>query len=370
MTRGRKLTLEWVLHHGRSSLKVSGWTEPELRELGRTDAGDISRHLALFPSEALAGGVDGWAVPPVAGRFTLEQDCVCFVSRFSFVDGTSYSLVVDPGSTGQNPEVWAILRPPVPAAPVAEVVAIYPSAVELPVNLLRVYVHFSAPMSEGGAGRAIQVRRSDTGEALEDVFLPPEPELWDPERRRLTMLLDPGRIKRGLVPNLESGYPLIEGIPITVSVTTDLRDAGGSALKAGAERHYRIGPVLRSRINASDWQLTAPPVGSRSPLLLEFGRSLDHGLLQHSLRVCDAAGETLPGDGAAGEQERSWRFTPSTSWADDEYRLVVEPRLEDVAGNSPVRVFDRDVSKPEDSPSQREAVTVSFSCAPAALPLR
>ena len=114
------------------------------------------------------------------------------------------------------------MRPLPDAVFTTEVVAIYPTAAELPVNLLRVYVHFSASMSEGWAARAIRVTREDTGETLDDVFLPPEPELWDPERKRLTMLLDPGRIKRGLVPNLEFGYPLVEGTTVRIAVDTCL----------------------------------------------------------------------------------------------------------------------------------------------------
>ena len=68
-------------------------------------------------------------------------------------------------------------------------------------------------MSEGFAARGVQVLRADSGQPLQGVFLTMDPELWDPERRRLTLLLDPGRIKRGLVPNLEAGYPLNEGNP-------------------------------------------------------------------------------------------------------------------------------------------------------------
>ena len=68
------------------------------------------------------------------------------------------------------------------------------------------------------------------------------------------------------------------------------------------------------------------------------------------------------GDASIGERSRS--FTPDTPWITGEQQLVVEPSLEDVAGNSPARVFDRDVSRPEDVPSQREAVKVRFSCAP------
>ena len=360
MTRNRRLRLEWAERDGRGCLEVRGWTETELGELEGLDAGELGRRLALYTSEALAGSDDLRAVPPVAGSFASVGAVVHFTPRFPFADGMSYSLVVD--TAGHGPEVWSIVRPSQSSASDAEVLAIYPTATALPVNLLRIYVHFSAPMSEGWAARAIRVCRADTGEELHDVFLPPEPELWDPERLRLTMLLDPGRIKRGLVPNLEAGYPLVEGVPIKVLVDAEFRDAAGGPLQHGAERRYAIGTALRSRIDLDDWRITAPKARSRTALLADFGRPLDHGLLQHCLRVCDDTGTAMPGDTEVGAEERSWRFTPSLPWREGNYRLVVEPRLEDVAGNSPVRVFDRDISRPEDAPLTDDRLWVGFAC--------
>lgn len=362
MTAGRHLHLEWAQHDGRDCLRICGWTDAELRDLQGLDAGALSRGLALYTSESLPRGGDGPAVPRVAGRFLVQDGSVCFVPRFPFAAGVSYTLLVKSAGEGETPEVWEIRRHSVAANPTAEVLGIYPTAGEVPVNVLRVYVHFSAPMSEGWAARAITVRRSDTGPRLDDVFLPPEPELWDAGRVRLTMLLDPGRIKRGLVPNLEFGYPLVEGTTVSISIDPAFRDAAGQPLKAGAERIYSIGPALRSRIDPSAWRLTAPAAGSRDLLRVTFDRPLDHGLLQHCLSVRDAVGATVKGTAYIGAGERDWYFTPPAPWQAGEYRLIVEPRLEDVAGNTPARVFDRDVTRLEDAPTQSETIRVSFTC--------
>lgn len=362
MTAGRHLHLEWAQHEGRDCLKFSGWTDAEVRDLQGLDAGTLARRLALYTTESIPRGGDDPPVPPVAGRFSVQAGSVCFVPRFPFAAGVSYTLRVESAGECETAEIREIYRPSLEANPTAEVLGIYPTAGEVPVNLLRVYVHFSAPMSEGWAARAITVRRADTGERLDDVFLPPEPELWDAGRTRLTMLLDPGRIKRGLVPNLEFGYPLVEGATVSISIDPVFRDATGQPLMAGAERTYNIGPALRSRIDPNAWRLTAPAAGSRDPLRVEFDRPLDHGLLQHCLSVLDAAGATLEGTVDIGTGEEDWYFTPDAPWQTDEYLLAVEPRLEDVAGNSPARVFDRDVTRPEDAPTQSETIRVSFTC--------
>ena len=364
MTRGRDLQLEWAQHEGRDCLRITGWVEAELDALGGLDAGALSRRLALYTSEALLRREDSPAVPSVAGQIVIQDGTVCFVPRFPFVGGVSYSLLVNPAGAGEFTEVWEILRPSLQASSTAEVLGIYPTAAELPVNLLRVYVHFSAPMSEGWAARAITVSRADPGERLDDVFLPPEPELWDAGRTRLTMLLDPGRIKRGLVPNLEFGYPLVEGTTVRVTVDPAFRDATGQPLRAGAERIYGIGPALRSRIDPHAWRLTAPAAGSQKPLRVEFDRPLDHGLLQHCLSVRDPAGALLNGAVGIDTGERGWSFTPDLAWQCGEYHLAVEPRLEDVAGNSPARVFDRDVTKEDDAPGEPGAVALKFFLRP------
>ena len=89
-------------------------------------------------------------------------------------------------------------------------------------------------MREAGAAH---VRLVDAeGATLVGALLPTEYELWDPERRRLTVLLDPARIKRGLVPHRAIGYPLREGTSVTLVVDAEFPDAVGPAA-AGRARH-------------------------------------------------------------------------------------------------------------------------------------
>ena len=366
MIEGRRLELAWSERRGRSCLRVRGWTGAEFRELGGLAAGMMVRRLAVVPSEFIQAGGNLHAIQPMAGQFAIDEDTVCFIPRFPFLDGMCYSLLVDaaPEERGVDSlEVWSIQRPATEDTPTTDVVAIYPTADELPVNQLRLYIHFSGPMSEDWAARAVHVRRMDNSKRLEGVFLVMEPELWDPERRRLTLLLDPGRIKRGLVPNEEAGYSLIEGVPVIVTIATDFRDAAGRLLRTGEERRYEIGPPVRVRVNPGDWRYRCPTAGSTDPMTVEFDRPLDHALLQHSLWVNDAAGVALSGQGSVGPGERCWRFEPQSPWEEGQHQLTVDPRLEDLAGNSLIRVFDRDLMRAEDAPTDAGQVAIDFTCA-------
>lgn len=333
--------------------------------MGQLSAEQIGRRLAVLPSDLLEDGRRPSGLQPLAGRLSVVGDAVCFAPRFPFVAGTRYALLFEPAAddarAGQ-PEAWQILRPAPDATPVTTVLAIYPSGDELPVNLLKLYLHFSGAMSEGWAVRAVGVRRADDGAPLDGVFLASSTELWDHRHRRLTLLLDPGRIKRGLVPNVKAGYPLQEGVAVVVAVDAAFHDAEDRPLCAGLERRFRVGPPLRSRVEPRAWDISRPRAGTREPLLVTFDRPLDRALLDRCLWVHGQSGAACEGRAVTGASERSWRFEPRSPWSESAYLLLVDPRLEDLAGNSLVRVFDRDLTSADDAPAATGPVAVAFRC--------
>lgn len=362
------LSLAWEAREGRTALKVSGWTPTELDEMKGLNAGELGRRLALVTTEALdtAGGLTGPRdVTAIAGRFDIAGDSIYFVPRFPCPAGMGYSLLAyrsSPAGTDDLLQVWPVTMPPAAAAPRAFVEAIYPDVGLVPVNLLKIYVQFSEPMSEGRAQRSIRVSRADTDEPLEGVFVPMDPELWDPHRRRLTLLLDPARIKHGLVPNMEAGYPLIEGVPFRLSIDDSFRDARGAPLRCGTERVYEVGPETSARIDLNLWTLKAPTAGSQDSLVVEFDRPLDYALLQRCLRVNGPQGAEIAGNARPGPGEGCWLFRPERPWAEGPHQVVVERFLEDLAGNSPVRIFDRDLYQPEGEPSPSNNPSLDFYC--------
>lgn len=293
---------------------------------------------------------DGLVVegPGTPGVFELEEGDLVFTPRFPFVDAARYVLVVDG-------ERWPLVRPPAGGLSVSEVVAIYPTARVVPLNLLKLYVLFTSAMSEGWPARAVTVRRASDGAELEGVFLPMEPELWDTRRTRLTMLLDPGRIKRGLAPHEEAGYPLQEGQTVVVTIDPAWKDAAGLTLRSGAERRYEVGPAIRDRVDPGAWELTAPAAGSTDPLTVRFDRPLDRALLGRCLQV-----PGVPGVSAVGNEERSWSLHPDEPWRPGRHVLEIDTSLEDLAGNSLARVFDRDLTRPDDDPRPGGTVTLPF----------
>jgi hypothetical protein len=289
----------------------------------------------------------------MAGHLVRDGEDTCFVPRFGFVEGTSYTVSVDGVAAA------TILRPRPQRPATTEVLGIYPTATEVPRNLLRLYLCFSAAMSEGFVAGHVRLV-DDAGDTMAGALLPTEHELWDAARSRLTVLLDPARIKRGLVPHEQAGYPLRPGASFRVVIDAGFRDARGTALRSRAERRYEVGEDERRHVDPHHWLLSAPPSHTCEPLDVAFERPLDHGLLARCLHVVGPDGRVVDGTPEIGAEGRSWRLAPRKAWARGSHQLVVDPVLEDLAGNSVTRVFDRDLTRPEDQPRGPGAVAVRF----------
>ena len=161
------------------------------------------------------------------------------------------------------------------------------------------------------------------------------------EATRLTMTLDPGRIKRGLTANMAMGAPVEPGKQYTLVIDRDWPDSRGAPLAEEFRKPFRVVAAGRKPPQVTDWHLTAPSAGVEAPLVIAFPKPLDYALLQHMLTVSGRAGP-VAGTVAVGREEPQWLFTPNQPWAEGEYRVVVETALEDLAGNHIGRAFDVD----------------------------
>lgn len=321
----------------RRGLAAPAVDTPTLEAPAPRDEGDVDAGAPAFQS--------------MTGTFERVGESLVFTPRFVFVNGVRYVLLVD------GEPVASLLRPVAPPPVPTTVTGIFPTGTQVPVNLLRLYVQFSAPMSEGFAARAVQLTDAETGAPIRDALLDFTHELWDQARTRLTVLFEPGRIKRGLLPHLESGFPLMQGRGIVVTVDTSFRDASGRPLEERFSRRYQVGPPLTTRVDPALWVLTKPLVGTTAGLHVTFDRALDRGLLARCLSVRDADGHELDGDVHVAGGERMWSFRPAQAWTAGT-TLAIDTRLEDTCGNSVLRPFDRDLASTEDDPAPDRRVVL------------
>jgi hypothetical protein len=282
--------------------------------------------------------------PAVGGKVAVAEGKLRFTPRYPFKGGLTYraDLFLPAESKLLAPShyhlVFAIPAPP--RGEPAKVTAIYPTAEVLPDNQLRFYLHFSAPMSRGEVYDHVRLLRDD-GTEVDGAFLEIGEELWDASGTRLTLLFDPGRVKRGLTPREIFGPVLEAGKKYQLVVDARWHGADGQPLAAEYVKPFQAGRMNEAAIDHKAWKVNSPQAGTRGALVVQFAHPLDHALLGRTISV-EAAGKPVAGDITIGKQERSWEFRPDQPWTAGKHELVIDTTLEDTAGNRIGRPFEVD----------------------------
>jgi hypothetical protein len=323
------------------AFEANGLPEEKLAKLSEESHGQL---LAVYVV-GKAAGQQSADLPPLLGKYEVDESVLRFTPRFSLLPGTRYRAVLrtevlegkqaDPRNA-ITLEI-ALSSPKRIAGTV--LTRIYPSSDKLPENQLRFYLHFSQPMSKGVAYTHLQLLKKN-GEPVELPFLELGEELWDTSGKRLTLLIDPGRIKRGLKPREDVGPVLEAGQSYTLVVDARWKDATGEQLQAGFRKSFAVEQPVEVGIDTAAWKIESPAAGSKQPLVVKFPRPLDHALLHKTMSVLNAAGKAVVGEIAVTDQERQWKFTPAESWGSGAYGLEVDEVLEDPVGNRIGRAFE------------------------------
>jgi hypothetical protein len=310
-------------------------------------------------------GDEAGSKPAVAGRYLVRDGKVLFAPLFGFDAGVKYRATFDPAAlpsgtawTDAAPVVEVVGRPRGDQTPTTRVTALYPSGDEAPENLLRMYIQFSAPMGrQGGLGFVHLL--DDQGREVEAAFLPLEAELWNGDHTRFTVFLDPGRVKRGILPNEMMGRALAQGRRYTLAVDREWLDAKGLPLTETFRKSFQAGAADSRPLDPATWRITPPHAATREPLTVTFPEPLDRGLMLRALGV-RLNGAALDGDPLVAAGERTWSFVPATAWAAGSYQFIALAILEDPAGNRVGRAFEVDEFDRTDPVSRADADTVSL----------
>jgi len=329
------------------TVEVTGLRATQLQPLKRqlqTLTARGAEWLAVY-----AGPADAATLPPMAGTYAVQGSTLRFTPQFPLEPGVLYRAVFSPArlpgsrrSAAAAPLSATYQLPARVVTPTTFVTQVYPSADVLPENLLKFYLHFSAPMSRGQSYAHIRLR-SSSGQVIELPFLEIAEELWNPEYTRLTLLIDPGRIKRGVTPLEEVGPALEAGREYTLEIEPGWRDGQGNPLKESFTKTFRVGPPDRTPLDPATWQLQLPPPDTHEPVVLLLPEALDHALAMRVIRLENAAGEIIGGAVTLPDQERRWQFDPDHVWRRGEYAVVIDTTLEDLAGNNIGKAFDVDL---------------------------
>ncbi len=359
----------------RSAVALAGLPPNLLERLRSMTQGEWAQVLTVH-TEAAAIEADA---PGVVGRYSIVGSEARFSPSYPLVAGMSYRVRFYPqrlaalGGSAAVPvaqensalgidEVIVVSSTTTSAdAGGTHVVRIYPTAGRLPMNLLRMYVSFSAPMRRGQASDHVRVVDESTGRAVADAFVEIDTELWNAEQTRLTVLFDPGRIKRGLVPHNELGPPLRAGQSYRLEVDADFLDANREPLREGFTKSFDVIDSDYSVPSVAEWRIRPPAAGGFGAVVLELDEGLDSALMLRLLSVQTHAGDRVRGIAELGPDERSWSFRPDSPWQVGEFAISAPRVIEDLAGNNLSNPFDLDLTEHPQRLDESGALLIPFA---------
>jgi hypothetical protein len=366
--RPPEIRSQWVanpLGSDRVVLVLSGLPASLLRTLAKEDADTPEAREWLSVYTDFGSVAANVGLPPMLGKYEIhERTNLVFRPEFPLQPGMSYRAILrmpasDAGESDSRRLLsFAYRHPKDEESAPTHVRQIHPSADVLPENLLKFYIQFSGAMSRGNVYDYIRLLDGE-GSVIDLPFLELDEELWNPAMTRLTLFIDPGRIKRGVKPLEDIGPALEAGGRYTLAIDRAWRDAGNRPLAETFRKEFQVGPPDRQPLDPDDWSMQSPAPNSTEALTVSFPESLDHALASRLIQVVDEKGKLLEGDVELEDQDRRWRFRPAQSWRKGSYRVVVAKIIEDLAGNNIGKPFE--VESDEPVPKDLASGTVSLA---------
>ena len=242
-------------------------------------------------------------------------------------------------------------------------VELLPRTQFLPANFLKFYLIFPEKMERGVAFEHLSLLKELKPSKTESVLEPfREVELWDETGTRLTLWLHPGRQKPGVNLNVEFGPILESGNIYHLVVSNDWKTEKGTELGIDSVFYLMAGASDVRQPKPHKWELKVTPeqvaitpCWSWNPRIID---KLDPMSFVKRITVRDADGKGVPviadGDHLTISPLNKKTFSPG------KYQLVVDPKLEDLAGNSVARPFNVDLEKNPNFKERTEPVILNF----------
>lgn len=275
----------------------------------------------------------------ILGEFTSKGERKTFTPVVPFTGGETYEIIKNDKLYLEFSivETMRIVSP--------KLSEVYPKLNVLPENLLKMYFVFNTPMQQSQSTlKFIKVFERESGREV-DIFLHLENELWNTDHTELTLWLDPGRIKKDLIPNKEKGIPLREGKHYEILIDSTLQSQDGIKLDKTYAKRFSVGKRDQKSPTINNNNITPPEASTGQGLGIRFSESLDYLLIPDMIRVYDAESKLIEGDFLTSKKATNTLFIPKKPWKKGRYEIVINSQLEDLAGNNFNRLFDRDLNK-------------------------
>ncbi|PHS68357.1 MAG: hypothetical protein COB12_00445 [Flavobacterium sp.] len=267
----------------------------------------------------------------ISGEYSYTNKKLYFTPSFPFEKGFNYEIRYYNKDT--------IISIPKAEKKAAFVTNIFPTTNHIPENLLRFYIYFSSPMREGDFLNYIHLY-DENGTDLKGVFFDNQYELWNSNFTRLTILVDPGRVKTGLKANLELGRAFQKNKKYKLQINKNWMTLNGQILSNNYTKEFYGTTAELTFPKKENWKITLPKINSKDPLVINFGKTVDHVSVHQFIQIITTANLVVIGNVELKENESVMFFYPKEKWKKGAYQIAINSRFEDIVGNNLNGLFD------------------------------
>jgi hypothetical protein len=180
---------------------------------------------------------------------------------------------------------------------------------------------------------------NEEGKNITGVFFENQYELWNEDRNVVTLLIDPGRVKLGLLANNTMGRAFDEGKKYTLTIDSLLLDFKDQALNKSFTKNFIAVKEDRLAPDTKNWNVFSPQANTKQAIVIDFNDKIDPISAQTFIKVFKDGNE-IKGTISLLNEEQKWVFHPHKNWKKGNYFIVVHPSLEDISANSLQQIFD------------------------------
>ena len=288
---------------------------------------------------------------PVHGIYDRAEEHLTFTPSFPLLPNLNYEAVnlLTDRSTSYR---WDLPTGDVPT------LSISPTLDVLPANHLKFYLSFSEPMQQENPWEYCKLLNITTGEFVGRPFR--HTELWNKSGNRLTLWFHPGRQKTGVNLNLEIGPILEPEHEYQLLIDKRWKSLAGTAIGKDTMINFQAGQSDHSQPDPESWDLVLPTAETTDPLTIQFNESLDHALLNNRALKLLIGNTPLSSHQEVWENGQGIYITPLKPWNSETYIIQINPRLEDLAGNSIERPFEVDLNDRNKNLSKAQEITFTI----------
>lgn len=272
---------------------------------------------------------------PIIGKFEVRKYFVIFSPLVPFNLNQDYTLL-------WKNEIHHFQIPLPAKYERLQVKNIYPSKPQVPVNILKWYIHFSKPVNASNIYDYISILNSK-GEIIPRATLPLESALLSEDKKLLTIWIEPGRQKRDLGPNKILGSVFEKGNHYSLVVSGKLSDQNGVNMSSDWTHEFETTEADRISPDLKKWKMELPLKDTSIPFAIHFFEILDFGSTSAAFEILDKNGNLVEGSWEMQDGESKIIFSPQKKWTAGQYKIQMATNLEDLAGNNLLRLFDGEI---------------------------